>query len=197
MPAPAEGGADQHNSHHMNRLISGFAIAAAAATASSTAMAQAYLGAAGGRGSIAVECAGPSSCDKHGDAYRFLMGYRFAPGIAAEFGVSDFGTAKRTLGGDTATLSVGAFTLGVAVDAPFGRWAGLTSRVGVARLKTEVRGFGFRQTDTNAAPYVGMGLYIAPWRNIRIELGFDMSRAELNGDKGDVGAVLLGARAEF
>ena len=187
----------QRDTHHMNRHIIGLAVAAAAATISSTAMAQAYLGAAGGRGSIAVECAGYSSCDKNGEAYRFLVGYRFAPGISPEFGVSDFGSAKQSVGGSTATTSVSAFTLGVAFDGPLGRWVGLTSRVGVARLKTELRAPGFVGKDFNTAPYVGAGLYIAPWQNIRIELGFDMSRAEFNGDKGDVGAVLLGVRALF
>lgn len=39
--------------------------------------------------------------------------------------------------------------------------------------------------------------YVAPWQNVRIELGLDMSRAELNGDKGDVRALLLGVRALF
>lgn len=181
----------------MTRLITSLAVAAAAATISSTAMAQAYLGAAGGRGSIPVNCAGLTSCDKNGDATRFLMGYRFAPGLAAEFGVSDFGTAKQTFGSGTAEITVAAFTLGVAADAPFSRWAGLTSRVGFARLKTEVTSFGFSQSDTNTAPYVGLGLYVAPWQNVRIELGLDMSRAELNGDKGDVRALLLGVRALF
>ncbi|MBL0727715.1 outer membrane beta-barrel protein [Piscinibacter sp. HJYY11] len=181
----------------MTRFITGLAVAAAAATLSSTAMAQAYLGAAGGRGTIPVDCAGLTSCDKKGDATRFLLGYRFAPGIAVEFGVSDFGTAKQAFGSATADITVAAFTLGVAGDAPFGRWAGLTSRVGLARLKTEVTSFGLHQSDTNTAPYVGVGLYVAPWQNIRIELGLDMSRAELNGDKGDVRAVLLGVRALF
>jgi opacity protein-like surface antigen len=197
---PAEGGTHSHireNTHYMNRLITGLAVATAATAISSTAMAQAYLGAAGGRGSISVECAGLSSCDKKGEASRFLMGYRFAPGIAPEFGVSDFGSAKQTLGSTTVTTSVAAFTFGVAVDAPFGRWAGLTSRVGVARLKTKVSSFSFSESDANTAPYVGLGLYVAPWRNIRIELGFDMSRAEFDGDKGDVEAVLLGVRAQF
>lgn len=181
----------------MNRLVTGLAVAAAAATLSSTALAQAYLGAAGGRGTLPVECAGAFSCDKNGDAYRFLMGYRFAAGIATELGVSDFGTANVSGGGSSANVSVGAFTLGVAFEAPLGRWAGLTSRVGVARLKTEVNGFGFRQTDTNVAPYVGFGVYVAPWSNTRLEFGADQSRAELNGSKGDVRALLLGVRAFY
>ena len=180
----------------MNRLITGLAIAGACATVSSNAMAQAYIGAAGGRSSIPVDCAGMSACDKNGEALRFVVGYRFAA-VAPEFGMIDFGSAKQTLGGTSATTSVTAYTFGASFDAPLGRWAGLTGRVGVARLKTEVDVFFGGRSDTNTAPYVGAGFYVAPWPNIRLELGFDTTRAESNGQKGDVSAVLLGVRAQF
>ncbi|HEY0820847.1 MAG TPA: hypothetical protein VGD46_18810 [Rhizobacter sp.] len=35
------------------------------------------------------------------------------------------------------------------------------------------------------------------FQNVQIELGFDTSRAEFNGDKADVRALLLGVRTMF
>jgi hypothetical protein len=54
-----------------------------------------------------------------------------------------------------------------------------------------------RWTDKNVAPYVGLGLYLTPWQNIRLELSVDQSRAEFRGSNGEVRAVMLGARVLF
>ena len=175
--------------------------AVAACALSSGASAQTYASVAGGRGRLPVECTGATTCDKTGTAYRYLAGRRFPGGVSAEFGLADFGKATATDGGGgRAELIVTGITAGAAFDAPLSSWLGLSTRLGIAMLKTELHysfGAGNGSNDKNVAPYVGFGLYVMPWQNIRLELSVDQTRAELNGSKGDVRAVMLGARALF
>ncbi|MBX3625192.1 MAG: hypothetical protein KF892_09285 [Rhizobacter sp.] len=167
--------------------------AVAACALSSGASAQTYASVAGGQGRIAVECAGASACDTQADAYRFLAGRRFAGGISAEVGLIDFGEATRYDGAGSIDYVVTGITAGAAVDAPISSSFGFFTRLGLAMLRTQVRS----STDNTVAPYVGLGLYVTPWQNIRLELSVDQSRAEFRGSKGDVRAVMLGARVLF
>lgn len=184
----------------MKNHILGLAAVAACALPASAA-AQTYASVAGGQGRIAVECAGASACDTKGDAYRFLAGRRFAGGISAEVGLIDFGEATRYDGAGSSEYIVTGITAGAAVDAPINSSFGFFTRLGIAMLRTQVRysvGFsGASSTDNSVVPYVGLGLYVTPWQNIRLELSVDQSRAEFRGSKGDVRAVMLGARVLF
>ena len=184
----------------MSPYIAGLVAVAASAFATG-ASAQAYASAAAGRGHIALTCAEPFNCEENDRAHRFIAGHRFAGGLSAELGVIDFGSATFSGAGTTGKYLAAAWTAGVAVDAPLGSWVGFMGRLGVARLKAELHtsnGFSSATTsDNSVAPYVGLGFFVTPWRNIRIEFSVDQSRAELDGDKASVRAVLLGVRTVF
>lgn len=184
----------------MKKHIIGLA-AVAACAAPASAAAQTYASVAGGQGRISVDCAGASACDTKADAYRFIAGRRFAGGVSAEVGLIDFGEAARHDGAGSVDYVVTGITAGAAVDAPLSSSFGLFTRLGIAMLRTQVRysnGFsGASSTDNSVVPYLGLGLYVTPWQNIRLELSVDQSRAEFRGSKGDVRAVMLGARVLF
>ncbi len=173
-------------------------LAVAACTFSSASMAQYYASVAGGRGQLAVDCSGASTCDKDGDAYRFIAGHRFPGGVSFELGLADFGAATQTGFFGTGEFNVTGITAGVSADLPLGSSFGFISRFGIAKLRSQLEYFGSgKLTDSNIAPYVGLGLYVTPWQNIRLELSVDQSRAEFQGSKGDVRAFMLGARVLF
>jgi len=185
----------------MRKLI----VCAAAVTAcamSSGAAAQAYASVAAGRGVIKVDCAGASTCDSSDDpAYRFIAGHRFLNGLAVELGITDYGTASYHGVGTYATVMTNGISAGLAFDAPVNSSFGFISRAGITQLKTEVEisttFLPVRRTGKNIAPYVGLGLYVMPWRNIRVEAGVDLSRAEVSGEKIDLRALLVGVRLLF
>jgi hypothetical protein len=168
---------------------------------SSSAAAQTYASVAGGHGRISVDCAAASACDKKDDAYRFLAGHRFPGGLAAEVGLVDYGRATVTNSGASGEFAVTGITAGAAGDLPLSSYFGFSARLGIAMLRTQLKasaGFSSsRSTDNSVAPYIGLGLYVTPWQNIRLELSIDQSRAEFEGSKGDVRAVMLGARVLF
>ncbi|WOB09773.1 hypothetical protein [Piscinibacter gummiphilus] len=182
-----------------NHIVALAAIAACAL--SSNVAAQTYASVAGGRGQLSVDCTGSSACDRKGDAYRFLAGRRFPGGISAEVGLVDYGNAKVSSSGATGEFAVTGVTAGIAGDLPLSSSFGFATRFGIAMLRTQLRVSaaisGSQSTDKNVAPYVGLGLYVTPWQNIRLELSVDQSRAEFRGSKGDVRAVMLGARVLF
>jgi hypothetical protein len=197
---PAEGGFTINEEGVMKNHIVALAAVAACALSSNVA-AQAYASVAGGRGQLPVDCAGSSACDRKGDAYRFLAGHRFPGGLSAEVGLVDYGNATVTSSGATGEFAVTGVTAGIAGDLPLSSSFGFISRFGIAMLRTQLRvsalASGSRSTDKNVAPYVGLGLYLTPWQNIRLELSVDQGRAEFRGSKGEVRAVMLGARVLF
>lgn len=184
----------------MRKYIFGL-VAAAACAFSSASMAQYYASVAGGRGQIPLECSASSACDKDGDAYRFIAGHRFPGGVSFELGLADFGSATETGSSGRGEFNVTGIMAGVSTDLPLSSSFGFISRFGIAKLRTQLDvagpSSGARLTDSNVAPYVGLGLYVTPWQNIRLELSVDQSRAEFQGSKGDVRAFMLGARVLF
>lgn len=177
-------------------------LATAASLFSGASMAQGYVSIAGGTSRVNLDCSGLSNCDKTGTAIKLVGGYSFGNGLSAEIGYLDFGKAKVASGGVTAEAKAAGPTLGLAYTAPIGTDFAAVLRAGVAGIKTKltgsVAGLGSASdSETNAAAYVGVGLNYAISKAVKVELGFDASRVEFDGEKGNVRAVTVGLRFDF
>ncbi|MBL0727657.1 outer membrane beta-barrel protein [Piscinibacter sp. HJYY11] len=178
------------------------AVAAAALTLSSAAMAQsAYVTGNVGLGYVDA-CDDTPNCDDSSTAFKFVGGYDFGAGLAAELGYIDFGKARFSVPGFTADFKVSGPTFGFAYNAPLSKDVGLNMRLGIANLKTKISatasGFGSASdSETNSVPYFGLGLNFAVAQNVRFEAGVDFSRGEYDTEKADVRALTFGLRVKF
>ena len=179
------------------------AVAASALTLLSFgAMAQsAYLSGGIGLGDVDA-CEDTPNCDSSATASKFVGGYEFAKGFAAELGYISFGKAHMSSGGLSADLKVFGPTFGVAFNAPLSESTGLNVRLGVASLKTKLDaslvGFGSASdSETNTVPYFGVGLNYAATQNVLLEIAADFSRGEYDDLKADVRAITFGVRLKF
>ncbi|MGA0611238.1 porin family protein [Caldimonas sp. KR1-144] len=175
---------------------------AGASLASTGAMAQVYVLGGVGSGNIDVDCAGAAQCDKSDTAYKFVGGYSFGNGFSAELGYTNYGKAKASDSGIRAELEANALQIGAAYQAPLATDWGLNLRLGLARMKTEISGSiagvgSGSDSDTTTQPYFGIGVNYAFSKQVKVELGADFSKAEFDGDKGNVRAVTVGLRYDF
>jgi opacity protein-like surface antigen len=177
-------------------------VAAAAASLLSTgAMAQVYVSGAAGMGHVSMDCSGIASCDNSDLAVKFTGGYTFGSGFSAELGYIAFGKASASDAGVSGDLKADAFTLGVAYQLPLNDSWGVNFRLGAASVKAKASATdgvtSASDSETNTAPYYGLGLNFALTKNTKFDLGADFSRAELGGEKANVRAVTFGLRHDF
>jgi OOP family OmpA-OmpF porin len=176
---------------------------AALALATSGAMAQsAYVSGAVGQGEFDESCDGVPNCDTTGTAFKLIGGYQAANGLAGEIGYISFGKAKLSGYGVSAEAEAGGLTLGLAYQANLGSDFGLNFRFGAAAVKTELSasaaGYGsVSESETNWAPYFGIGASYAFTKTVSMVLSADFSKAEFDGAKDDVRAITLGLRFDF
>jgi OmpA-OmpF porin, OOP family len=185
----------------MKKILSAFALAAASLF-SSAALAQAYVSGALGAGHFNLDCSGGISCDKNGTAFKVLGGYDFGGGLAGELGYGSFGKAKSSGGAISAEVEASGLMLGLAFHAPMASSFGLTGRLGMINMKTEISGSvadvgSASLSETNLRPYFGFAVTYAFTQNLKIELGADFSRAELDGGGASVRALTAGLRLAF
>jgi OmpA-OmpF porin, OOP family len=178
------------------------ALATAAATVLSTgAMAQAYVGAGVGAANIDIDCEGADSCDNSSTGGKVYGGYNFGNGFGAEVGYISFGEASASVEGISAKAKVNGFTVGVAYRAALGPNWGLTTRLGVASLKTKISAsaFGFTGSDdeTHTGPYFGIAGDYALTQNLKLEVSADFSKAKYDSEKANVRTVNVGVRFDF
>ena len=178
------------------------AFAAAASLVSTGAMAQAYVSGGVGMSRADIDCEGVATCDKNDVAVKLTGGYSLGNGFAAELGYINFGKAKLADSGVSADVKANAFTLGGAYRAELSPAFGLSARLGLARVKTKVSasvpGFGSGSlSETKTKPYVGVGVDYALAPQLKLEVGADFTRGEIQGEKADLSAVTVGLRFDF
>lgn len=185
-----------------------FVVAALAATGSALAADApgAYLLVGGGTSSMSADCAGTTSCDKNGNSFKLVGGYRLGGGIAIEGVAFDLGKAKATA--PIGNLNVAAefktkgYGVGVAVYGDFAQNWSATARLGVASMKgtTSVSAPGLAGSDseTSTQAYAGLGVAYRFTDTVSAELGVDSTRAKFSGDETfTVRAFTLGVGVKF
>lgn len=185
----------------MKKILSVLALAVAS-MASSAAMAQAYVSGAAGAGHVNLDCSGAASCDNDSTAFKVLGGYNFGNGLAGELGYISFGKATASGAGVTAEAKATGLLLGAAFHAPLANNFGLTGRLGMINMKTEitrtVAGIGSgSDSETNIKPYFGFAVTYAFTQDLKLEAGADFSRAEYDGEDASVRTLTMGLRFDF
>ena len=184
----------------MKKLLPAFALAAASLF-SSAALAQGYVSGAVGAGHVNLDCEGASSCDKDSTAFKLLGGYDFGGGLAGELGYISFGKGTASGFGASVEAEATGLLLGVAFHAPLANNFGLTGRLGMINMKTEISasggGLSASDSETKLKPYFGFAVTYAFTQNLKVEAGADFSRAEFEGDDASVRAITAGVRLDF
>ncbi|PTT81964.1 hypothetical protein DBR42_17360 [Pelomonas sp. HMWF004] len=98
---------------------------------------------------------------------------------------------------DTSTLRSKAIQVSVAYAPPFNTDWRKNVRFGLAQVKTSGEGIdgAFRVTasDSQAKPYVGLSLTYVVSKTVKVELGIDSTQGEIDGGKGTLRLLSLGA----
>ncbi|MCH7343839.1 outer membrane beta-barrel protein [Pelomonas sp. CA6] len=185
----------------MNKII----VAALLATAAAGASAQAYVSGAVGVGRTNLDCNGVANCDKTGTAFKLVGGYGFGNNLSAELGYLSFGKAKASDATGSIDIKSAGIALGLAYRIPASQAVDFTVRGGIISMKTKLSGrsgnLSGSVSDTNVAPYVGVGVGYALTPAIKLDAGLDLSRSKFdkNGlnEKGNVQAFTVGATFAF
>lgn len=177
-------------------------IGAAAAQAQTTQTTDPfYLGVAVGQSHTNVDCSGIASCNNNDTGVKLTGGYQLGNGFSVELGYINFGKFVARLDGASSTLRSHAWTLGGAYALPLSADVGMNFRLGVAQVKTtgEFMAGPLRVTGSGnkAKPYAGLGLTYALNKTTKLELGLDSTRAEIDGEKGNLRLISLGATFAF
>ncbi len=159
------------------------------------------LGAAGGLSKYNDSCEGVSRCDTTGRALRFNAGYGLGNGLVIEAVSFDFGKMTGSAGGIDIEIKASAFGGGAAYYAPLRPDMALFVRLGVAQVKTKVRGsvpFGsFSDSDDHTTLYGGIGFAWSLSRNAALEVAWESSQMKYGNEKEAVGAGTVGLSFRF
>ncbi|MGY4827592.1 outer membrane beta-barrel protein [Sphaerotilaceae bacterium SBD11-9] len=177
-------------------------VLAALAIASSGAMAGGFVSGSVGQGHIDESCDGVPSCDTTDTAFKLVGGYQNQSGFGGEIGYISFGKAKLSGYGVSGEIKATALTLGIAYQATNQESDfGLNFRFGAANVKADLQasyaGYSVSDSETNWAPYFGIGLSYAFTKAVSLVVAADFSKAEYDGAKDDVRAITLGLRFDF
>ncbi|MBX3620962.1 MAG: outer membrane beta-barrel protein [Rhizobacter sp.] len=176
-------------------------MALAALFASTTALAQVYIGIGTGPSRQNVDCTGTSSCDTSDTGYKLYGGYRFNHLGAIELGYTDFGNVNARVGAVSATYSATAFTLGGTVFVPLApRLTGI-GRLGVASSEASVSGtlgfYSVSDSETHTNPYFGLALAYALTPKFSLTGSYDFSRIKYNGATSSTSLFAIGLSHSF
>lgn len=180
--------------------------ALAALTLSTAASAQFYGVVSAGQSRLNVDCSGTSSCDKTGNGFKLMGGYKFMPNLAAEIGYFDYGKAKATAPGINAEIKNTAFGGGVAYHLDFAPSWGGVGRIGISQVKTKISGTvsglgSASDSDNNITPYLGLGVGYKVSKNLSIDGAWDFSRSKYNkngvDESGNINVLSIGLTFGF
>jgi OmpA-OmpF porin, OOP family len=181
-------------------------IAVAALAFSAAASAQTYGVVSAGASRHSIDCAGATTCDRSGSAFKLLGGYKFTSQVAGEAGYFDYGKSNVSGGSASLGVKVNGFGAGVAFHGDFSpNWTGV-ARLGIAQLKTKLdasmAGVGFlSDSDNNVALYGGLGVGYRISKMVTIDGAWDFTRGKYdkNGlsESGGVNAFSLGVTFSF
>lgn len=159
-----------------------------------------YLLLGGGRSSWDIDCSGTTACDKSGNAFQLIGGYKFGGGWAAEGIVADFGktSARDNIG--SVSLKARTIGAGVALAGNFSPDFGGTLRLGIGSVRTSgtarVGAATGSVSESKANLYAGIAVHYNFGSNAYAELGYLTTKGELEGDSGNLGnfTVSIGFR---
>lgn len=177
------------------------ALPATAATPSSYAEVAAGLS----RGDI--DCAGTRECDRSSSFARLTVGHEFAPGLAAELFVGQWGRLTAAadmpgLGTVRAEVRVRGVGLGLAATLPLASDWTLDARLGLASNQAQVKGSvaggaASTRSERHTAPYAGVGIR---WRlddMLWLGLHVDSTRIQAEGEKATLTLAGVSLRMAF
>jgi OmpA-OmpF porin, OOP family len=178
-------------------------LAVAALALSGAASAQVYGVVSAGVSKLDTDCAGANPCDRSGNAFKILGGYKFNPNVAAEFGYFNFGKARFGVPGAIGTFTSTAFGGGVAFHQDFASNWNFVGRLGVAQVKAKLDvdapGVGNigSASDNNTQLYLGLGVGYKVTKSTSIDLSWDTTKAKFEGGSDNVHAFNLGVTFGF
>jgi OOP family OmpA-OmpF porin len=173
--------------------------------ASAAASAQAYGVISVGTSRTAIDCTGATTCDKSGNAFKLMGGYKFSPNMAWELGYFDFGKAKAADPTATAEIKTNGFGGGVAFLQDLSNDWNFVGRLGIAQIKTKITGtvstVSVSDSDNNIQPYAGLGIGYKINKTTSIDGAWDFTRSKYDKNglstSGNVNAFSIGMTFGF
>lgn len=178
-------------------------LAAAALALSGAASAQNYGVLGVGRSSHDLDCAGASTCDENGTAFKLVFGHKYTPNLALEVGYMNFGKARAAeTGVGSLSTKVDGFGVGGAFHTDFAPNWNFVARLGLAQMKAKgdatVVGLGSASdSDSSAQLYGGLGVGYRLTKQMTLGAHWDFTRAKLAGEKLDVNAYSMALTFDF
>ena len=195
----------------------------AAACLSTGAMAQTYMGVAGGLGNTEQDCTGSLTCKSNGSAMRVYGGMMLKRDVGLELGHTSFGKATTTwdytyvdpyTGGSATVDKMEAKTdatyVALALQGPIGkeRTSLAVMRLGLASVKTAFTSWGTvsytvtspyttKDSYTKIKPYFGLGVAMPLASNVFLTVDGDFTQGYDGYESYSVRAFTLGLRAYF
>lgn len=170
------------------------------------ALAQGYVGAAGGVTHTRLACTDTLACTRGDTGVKLYAGYRYSPGVAGELGYVDFGNASVQRMPEQIAISSGVGVSAVTAALTLrmdlaSAWTGV-ARLGVARVRTAVdeTAVGLRtaqRVEEHVRPYVGLALEYALAQGFAAVLSADVTQARIDGSQGGVQLIGLGLQYAF
>lgn len=178
------------------------AIAALASMWAGSAFAQqAYVGGAVGQGHVNTDCSSFGDCSNNSTGYKLYGGYMFTPNVAGEVTYFDFGKAKAS--DSTGSLKVRGTGIGIGA-AFFGefapQWSGVV-RLGVAsnrmKLDATTATTAVNDSESSTQAYAGFGVGYEISKGFKLTGEMDFTRGKIQGEKGNLRLVSVGANYAF
>ncbi len=182
------------------------AIALIGTMASASAQSPLYMAGNLGQAHISADCSGALSCDKSDIGYKLTAGYQVNPLVALEASYIDFGKLKAS-GYDenadvvNAKVESSGFLLAAALRHNVNPKVSLVGRLGLSILdsKGTVSAFGVSGSKSynSTKPYLGLGAEYALNKQLRLTVGADFTRIELDDESTSVRLLSAGAQYAF
>lgn len=189
-------------------MLKSFVMGAAALVMTQATLAQHVAQPFYGLGSIGISeftggdadnvCRGVQECDRTGNAFKLIGGYKLTPSLAVEGGYWNYGRLTSRNNGITTELEASAFGAGLAYHHPFApQWQGV-ARLGLSAMDAKVsNNAGFSAQESSAQFYGGLSLGYVLAPNIALDGAWDFSFGSVNGSNFEINAVSLGLRVGF
>ena len=154
-----------------------------------------------GQSRLNADCSGAQTCDKNAVGGKAMLGYDFGNGLAVEGGYTRFGRFHASDGALGLSVKPEAVSLSGAYTAALTPDWGLTGRLGIARVRTQlhadVGSLTGSDSESRTQPIAGLAVNYALSPSTRLELGLDATRAQYQGERSTVRMLSLGARMAF
>lgn len=169
----------------------------------------AFVGVGGGASSWALDCAGTSTCDKSGGAFKLYGGYNFTPQFGVQAFYLDLGKARTAapVSGTLTNVDYKGQAYGVSGTGTFDITKDLVllGELGLANVTGKVEGTALgvsvSEKKNSVALVVGggIGYRVTPAAMLRAEVMATTVKVRLNSyeDSGGVAAFLVGISGQF